>query len=85
MAAQAERAPVILVMDAGNATGGAIARPGSMRLSLRSTKPWAMRETRGQDGLVNSEAIAETSQRIHCQPKSARTFELDIKPGAQPW
>lgn len=37
----------------------------------------------GPDGLVSVEAIAETYWQIHCQPRSAWTQELDLRPWAE--
>lgn len=33
-----------------------------------------------QDGLLNPDHIAETYWQIHCQPHSAWTFEMDLRP-----
>ncbi|HWI25821.1 MAG TPA: SDR family NAD(P)-dependent oxidoreductase [Stellaceae bacterium] len=37
----------------------------------------------GPDGLVSVEAIAETYWQIHCQPRSAWTQEIDLRPWAE--
>lgn len=37
-------------------------------------------DQRGPDGLLDIEAIAETYWQIHCQPRSAWTQELDLRP-----
>jgi NAD(P)-dependent dehydrogenase (short-subunit alcohol dehydrogenase family) len=46
---------------------------------LRSGRPEAVRE-RGEDGLLNTEAIAEAYWRIHRQARSAWTHEIDLRP-----
>lgn len=35
---------------------------------------------KGDDGLLNLEAIADTYWHLHCQPKSVWTHELDLRP-----
>jgi hypothetical protein len=37
-------------------------------------------EERGEDGLLGIEAIAETYWQIHRQPRSAWSFEVDLRP-----
>jgi NAD(P)-dependent dehydrogenase (short-subunit alcohol dehydrogenase family) len=37
-------------------------------------------ETRGADGLLNTEAIAESFWHMHSQDRTAWTFELDLRP-----
>jgi NAD(P)-dependent dehydrogenase (short-subunit alcohol dehydrogenase family) len=39
--------------------------------------------TLGEDGMLAPDAIAETYYRIHAQPRSAWTFETDLRPGAE--
>jgi hypothetical protein len=39
--------------------------------------------TLGEDGMLAPEAIAETFFRIHEQPRSAWTFETDLRPWAE--
>ncbi|MBK1662132.1 SDR family NAD(P)-dependent oxidoreductase [Paracraurococcus ruber] len=46
---------------------------------LRSRAPQMVAE-RGEDGLLGIEAIAEAYWHIHCQPRSAWTQELDLRP-----
>ena len=46
---------------------------------LRSRRPEAVRE-RGEDGLLNVDAIAETYWQIHRQARSAWTHEIDLRP-----
>jgi NAD(P)-dependent dehydrogenase (short-subunit alcohol dehydrogenase family) len=41
------------------------------------------RQQAGPDGLVSVEAIAESYWQIHCQPRSAWTLELDLRPWAE--
>jgi predicted kinase len=37
-------------------------------------------ESRGPDGLLSPEAIADAYWRIHREPRSAWTHELDLRP-----
>ncbi len=46
---------------------------------LRSRVPEVVRQ-RGEDGLLDINAIAETYWQIHCQPRSAWTQEIDLRP-----
>jgi NAD(P)-dependent dehydrogenase (short-subunit alcohol dehydrogenase family) len=46
---------------------------------LRSRGTAAMRD-RGEDGLLGIDAIAENYWHIHCQPRSAWTQEIDLRP-----
>lgn len=39
----------------------------------------------GPQGMLNPEEIAETYWAIHCQPKSAWTHELDLRPHVESW
>jgi NAD(P)-dependent dehydrogenase (short-subunit alcohol dehydrogenase family) len=39
-----------------------------------------MQAEKGDDGLLQPDAIAETYWQIHCQPHSAWTHELDLRP-----
>jgi NAD(P)-dependent dehydrogenase (short-subunit alcohol dehydrogenase family) len=47
------------------------------RLLLRNPQ---IGEERGEDGLLDVNAIAETYWQIHCQPRSAWTQEIDLRP-----
>ena len=51
---------------------------------LRSRRPEAVRE-RGEDGLLNIEAIAEAYGQIHRQVRSAWTHEIDLRPFKEPF
>jgi NAD(P)-dependent dehydrogenase (short-subunit alcohol dehydrogenase family) len=51
---------------------------------LRSRRPEAIRE-RGEDGLLNIEAIAEAYWQIHRQARSAWTHEIDLRPFKEPF
>jgi len=51
---------------------------------LRGSRPEAVRE-RGEDGLLNIEAIAETYWQIHRQARSAWTYEIDLRPFKEPF
>ena len=42
-------------------------------------------EQRGQDGLLNVEAIAETYWQLHRQQRSAWTQEIDVRPFKEPF
>lgn len=41
--------------------------------------------SKGADGLLQLEAIAETYWQVHCQHKSAWTQELDLRPSKEPF
>lgn len=51
---------------------------------LRSRRPETVRE-RGEDGLLNLEAIAEAYWQIHRQARSAWTHEIDLRPFKEPF
>jgi NAD(P)-dependent dehydrogenase (short-subunit alcohol dehydrogenase family) len=51
---------------------------------LRSRRAEAVRE-RGEEGLLNIEAIAETYWQIHRQARSAWTHEIDLRPFKEPF
>jgi NAD(P)-dependent dehydrogenase (short-subunit alcohol dehydrogenase family) len=38
-----------------------------------------------QGGILDPEAIAENYWQLHCQPRSAWTHELDLRPWMEPW
>lgn len=38
-----------------------------------------------RDGILDPDAIAENYWRLHCQPRSAWTHELDLRPWIEPW
>jgi NAD(P)-dependent dehydrogenase (short-subunit alcohol dehydrogenase family) len=40
---------------------------------------------RPPDGILLPEDIAENYWRVHCQPRSAWTHELDVRPFLEPW
>jgi NAD(P)-dependent dehydrogenase (short-subunit alcohol dehydrogenase family) len=42
-------------------------------------------EQRPPDGLLNPDDIAETYFALHRQPRSAWTFEIDLRPWVEPW
>ncbi len=46
---------------------------------LRTARPQVLQE-RGEDGLLNIDAIAETYWQLYRQPRSAWTQELDLRP-----
>ena len=51
---------------------------------LRSRRPETVRD-RGEDGLLNIEAIAEAYWQIHRQARSAWTHEIDLRPFKEPF
>jgi NAD(P)-dependent dehydrogenase (short-subunit alcohol dehydrogenase family) len=51
---------------------------------LRSRIP-ELFEQRGEDGVLNIEAIAKTFWQIHRQPRSAWTQEIDLRPHKEPF
>ena len=40
---------------------------------------------KGEGGLINPKSIAATLLWLHCQPRDAWTFELDLRPFKEPW
>jgi NAD(P)-dependent dehydrogenase (short-subunit alcohol dehydrogenase family) len=40
---------------------------------------------KGQDGILNPDAIAEAYWLLHCQPRSAWTHEMDLRPWLETW
>jgi NAD(P)-dependent dehydrogenase (short-subunit alcohol dehydrogenase family) len=40
---------------------------------------------KGEDGLIDPKSIAEMYFWLHQQPRNAWTFELDLRPYAEPW
>ena len=45
----------------------------------------ALIEERGEDGLLELDAIADAYRHIHQQPRSAWTHELDVRPFKESW
>jgi NAD(P)-dependent dehydrogenase (short-subunit alcohol dehydrogenase family) len=45
----------------------------------------ARMETLGADGALNADAVAQAYWQLHAQPRSAWTFELDLRPWSQGW
>ncbi|MDI1328562.1 SDR family oxidoreductase [Pseudomonas sp.] len=41
--------------------------------------------TKDEDGILNPEHIAENYWYLHCQPRDAWTFELDLRPWNERW
>ncbi len=39
----------------------------------------------GPDGILNPDDIAEVNWQLHRQPRSAWTFEMDIRPWKESW
>jgi len=44
-----------------------------------------LRARKGADGLLDPDAIAEAFWAVHAQPRSAWTFELDVRPWSETW
>ena len=42
-------------------------------------------EERGEEALLQPDAIAESYWQLHIQPRSAWTHELDLRPHVEPW
>ena len=42
-------------------------------------------EKLGADGAIDPDAAAQAYWQLHCQPRNAWTFELDLRPWTQPW
>ena len=40
---------------------------------------------KNRDGILNPEHIADAYWQIHCQPRDAWTFELDLRPWIERW
>jgi short-subunit dehydrogenase len=43
---------------------------------------YALKES---DGILNPDHIAETYWQLHCQPRTAWTQELDLRPWSESW
>lgn len=41
--------------------------------------------SKGPDGIIRPDDLAEVYWQLHRQPPSAWTFELDVRPGVEPW
>ena len=41
--------------------------------------------SKGPDGIIRPADLAEVYWQLHRQPQSAWTFELDVRPGVEPW
>lgn len=44
-----------------------------------------LKASRGEDGLLDPDAIAETFWQLYRQPRSAWTHELDVRPWSETW
>lgn len=88
---KAERKSV-LVVGAGDATGGAIARrfarvviDGAIDTAFireRFPERYALKD---RGGILDPGAIAEAYWQLHGQSRSAWTHELDLRPWIEPW
>lgn len=74
-----EYSPAIVVMGAGDATGGAIDTPWIAR---NFPERHALKD---RDGILNPDDIAEAYWQLHRQPRSAWTLELDLRPWMEPF
>ena len=45
----------------------------------------AMFEARGEDGILKPDDIAEAYWQLHAQPRTAWSFEMDLRPFQGPW
>jgi hypothetical protein len=70
---------VVLVVRAGDGTGGAI-DTDFIKTSLSDVYA---RKT--EDGIFDPEHIAENYLHLHRQPRDSWTFELDLRPYSQEW
>ncbi len=41
--------------------------------------------SKGEGGIIQPDALAEVYWQLHQQPATAWTFELDVRPGVEPW
>ena len=53
-------------------------------IETRERFPELVRE-RPEDGLLQPGDIADTYWAVHAQPRSAWTFETDVRPWVEPW
>lgn len=44
-----------------------------------------LKAAKGEDGLLDPDAIAENYWNLHCQARSAWTHEIDLRPWSEPW
>ena len=51
-------------------------------IEARFPERYALRD---QDGILDPDAIADAYWRLHCQPRSAWTHELDLRPWLESW
>jgi NAD(P)-dependent dehydrogenase (short-subunit alcohol dehydrogenase family) len=52
---------------------------------IRTSRPDLYEARKGADGLLAPDAIAEVFWQLHRQPRSAWTFEADLRPWAETW
>lgn len=52
---------------------------------IRENRPDIFERRKSADGLLAPDAIAETYWQIHKQPRSAWTFETDLRPWSETW
>ena len=50
-------------------------------IDIPRTKEWDM----GEDGKIDPNAIADAYWHLHTQPKTAFTWEIDMRPGKEKW
>ena len=52
---------------------------------IRENRPDIYEQRKNADALLQPEAIAETYWQIHRQPRTAWTFETDLRPWSETW
>jgi NAD(P)-dependent dehydrogenase (short-subunit alcohol dehydrogenase family) len=52
---------------------------------IRENRPDIYEQRKAADALLQPEAIAETFWQIHKQPRTAWTFETDLRPWSETW
>ena len=45
----------------------------------------ALKAQRGADGLLDPDTIADNFWHLYCQPRTAWTHEIDLRPWVEPW
>ena len=51
----------------------------------RERMPDYLAELTGRDAALSAQAIAETYWQLHVQPRTARTWEIDVRPWSETW
>jgi len=55
------------------------------RIDNAGSRQWARDKVLPEDGLIDTEALAELYWQTHVQPRSCWTFETDLRPWAEPF